>query len=130
MSEWVVPVSAWIGVLALTASCSGTTPSAPGLITPPVSTSGPQTSPPAAVASLIIEPAFVIVHPPQELERQFGYEVRFQLMETSGLSGATIQNVFVGYADGGGDNTGPGCWLDPLRVPPGAGAAPDCELHR
>ena len=49
----------------------------------------------------------------------FGYEPRFQLRETAGISGATIQNIFVGFADGGGDNAGPSCWRDTLRVPPG-----------
>ena len=47
------------------------------------------------------------------------YEVRFQLRETGGKSGATVQNVLVLDPDGGGDNTGPGCWVTPLRVPPG-----------
>ncbi len=49
----------------------------------------------------------------------FGYDVRFQLRETSGGSGATIKNVFVGDSRGGGDNTGPSCWGVALRVPPG-----------
>lgn len=49
----------------------------------------------------------------------FGYDVRFGLTETGGKSRATIQNVFVGDFAGGGDNTGPGCWIDPLRVPAG-----------
>jgi hypothetical protein len=49
----------------------------------------------------------------------FEYEPRFQLREISGKSGATIQNVFLGLVNGGGDNTGPGCWQDALRVPPG-----------
>ena len=49
----------------------------------------------------------------------FEYEPRFQLRETGGKSGATIQNVFLGAVNGGGDNTGPVCWRDVLRVPPG-----------
>jgi hypothetical protein len=46
----------------------------------------------------------------------FQYEPRFQLRETSGKSGATIQNLLVGDTKGGGDNTGPGCWGPALRV--------------
>jgi len=49
----------------------------------------------------------------------FWYEPRFELRETGGTSGATLQNIFVRHPDGGGDNTGPGCWRDVIRVPPG-----------
>jgi hypothetical protein len=66
-----------------------------------------------------IEAAWVNVFPSSRLEKYFGYEVRFRLKETAGTSGATIQDVFVVHSDGGGDHTGPSCWRDILRVPPG-----------
>jgi len=47
----------------------------------------------------------------------FVYVVRFALAESGGKSGATIQNVETAVEDR--FNTGPGCWGDALRVPPG-----------
>jgi hypothetical protein len=118
----VLTLAAFIPSLVLIASCSGT-PSAPG---PPPQSRPPAAvpSPPAAVplpttaASLVIERISVLVYP-QQLGDPFGYEPRFQLRETSGNSGATIQNIFVGDLMGGGDNTDAGCWRATLRVPPG-----------
>ena len=69
------------------------------------------------MAALAIERIYLS---PQINDPRFGYHVRFQLRETSGNSGATLQDVFVGDAvSGGGDHTGPGCWGQALRVPPG-----------
>jgi hypothetical protein len=65
---------------------------------------------------VVLEDAKVIVH---ETGSYLDYEVRFQLRETGGKSGATILNVFVGLLNDGGDNFGPGCRLEPPRVPPG-----------
>ena len=75
--------------------------------------------PQPAVAALAFEEESVIVSPDRYADGMFDYEPRFRLREVQGVSGATIQNVFVGDAPGSGDNTGPGCWRDPLRVPPG-----------
>jgi hypothetical protein len=49
---------------------------------------------------------------------KFEYQVRFALAETSGKSGATIQNVETSIEDS--FNTGPGCWRDTFRVAPSA----------
>jgi hypothetical protein len=49
---------------------------------------------------------------------RFGYDVRFLLHETGGLSGATVTGIYVSGPDGS-DGTGPSCWGDALRVPPG-----------
>ena len=48
---------------------------------------------------------------------KFEYVIRFALAETGGKSGATIQNIETAIEDR--FNTGPGCWRDTLRVPPG-----------
>ena len=106
------PVAAVTAMLAFVTACSGASqvPSAPS---PSPVVSAPQTK-----ASLVIEKPSLLVYPQQQGDR-FGYEGRFRLTETSGKSGATIQNVFLGNLDGGGDNTGPICWRDTLRVPPG-----------
>jgi len=103
-------------VIAFFAGCEGRpAPSAPAPL-PTVAT--PPAAPPLPTnASLVIEQQFVIVHP-QLKGDPFGYELRFRLRETNGNSGATIQNVSV-EDSGGTDNTGPDCWRDILRVPPG-----------
>src|SRR5262245_32309222 len=108
-------LSVLIAILGIASACDNTSsPSAP-LRVPPIP------PPPQPTASLVIEHTSLIVHPcPQNCGPDlFLYEPRFQLRETSGKSGATIQNFFVGDAKGGGDNTGPGCWQIVLRVPPG-----------
>jgi len=71
----------------------------------------------APAASLVIEQPSLIVTGPSRQAQRFTYEPRFRLRETRGLSGASIENVFVGFSDGGGDNTGPSC-LGPLRLEP------------
>jgi hypothetical protein len=134
VSIMVLACFRFVGFVALffIASCGGSpstptspSPSVPTNTAPPVPTNTPPVlpaRPPVPVASLIIELASVIVHPtytPPNGRPFFGYEPRFRLRETAGISGATIENIFVGFADGGGDNTGPLCWRDPLRVPPG-----------
>ncbi len=48
----------------------------------------------------------------------FWYEPRFLLTETSGNIGATIQDILV-QGPNESEQTGPGCWREPLRVPPG-----------
>jgi hypothetical protein len=109
-------LSVFIAILAVASACNNTSsPSAP-LPVPP--------APPAPqpTASLVIEHTSLIVVPcpPGCGTDKFQYWPRFQLRETSGRSGATIQNLFVGDpVRGGGDNTGPGCWGSALRVPPG-----------
>jgi hypothetical protein len=69
---------------------------------------------------VVIESAFAIVHrqPLGEPPGYYGYELRFLLRETSGRSGATVERIVI-YGPSGSDETGPGCWRDQLRVPPG-----------
>ena len=118
--QTLLTAAAIMTVLAFLAGCAGPrpVPSAPtplpAVATP---TAGPLPNAPAPNASLAIEQQFVVVYPQRQGE-PFGYEPRFQLRETNGRSGATLQNISVGY-NGGADNTGPSCWQDTLRVPPG-----------
>lgn len=67
-------------------------------------------------AVLAIERPSVIVH--GSGASGFWYEPRFLLTETSGNSGATIQEIQV-HGPAGSDITGSGCWQDAIRVPPG-----------
>jgi hypothetical protein len=90
-------------------------PAPSSLQTPPPSVVAPM---PNTSAVLLIEQLSIRVHPQTQGDK-FGYEPRFQLREASGYSGATIQNVAVVAPNGGSDNTGPSCWRDTLRVPPG-----------
>jgi hypothetical protein len=48
---------------------------------------------------------------------KFEYQVRFDLAETGGRSGATIQNVETTVEDS--FNTGQACWRETFRVAPG-----------
>ena len=89
-------------------------PAAPTRIPPPAPLPDPLDA--TTNASVAIEDASAIVH--QEGGARFGYEVRFLLRETGGHSGATVQKIIV-YGPNGSDETGPGCWGDSLRVPPG-----------
>jgi len=104
-----------IAILGVAPACDNTSsPSAP-LRLPPVVPA------PQPTASLAIEHTSLIVRLcPQGCGTDvFLYEPRFQLRETSGKGGATIQNLFVGGMNGRGDNTGPDCWGTALTVPPG-----------
>ena len=75
-----------------------------------------QTQLPAS-AVLVIEKLSIRVFGPNR-QGGFGYVPRFLLRETGKISGATIQNILV-QGPYGGDNAGPGCWGESLRVPPG-----------
>src|SRR5262249_10364038 len=98
---------------------NASSPSAPPHV-PPVAPASPPAPQPAA--SLAIEHTSLIVRPcpPGCGTDAFLYEPRFQLRETRGMSCATLQNLFVGAMDEGGDITGRGCWGSALRVPPGS----------
>ena len=111
----LLTIAACIGLLVSLPSCGAPSDPTPP---PPVNTPPPPPlSPPLPIASLAIEQLRFL--PLRINGHDFGYDVRFQLRETSGHSGATIMNVLVGDLRGGGDNTGPSCWGVPLRVPPG-----------
>jgi hypothetical protein len=104
-----------IAILGIAPACDQSSPFAP-FLPPPV----PLPPVPQPTASLAIEQTSLIVRPSaQGSGQRFEYEPRFQLRETSGKSGATIQNIFLENMNGGGSNTGPGCWEAVLRVPPG-----------
>ena len=108
------------------AGCSEGSPSSPA---PPTSTVAPSPLPPVpenpsspqspeALAFVVIEDAFAIVHPQQG--GRFGYEARFLLRETSGRGGATVYRVVVfGPTASDVNPTGVECWRDRVRVPPG-----------
>ena len=96
-----------------------TTPSPPPI---PSTAPTPPTAPPPAFdatlssASVVIEDAFVRVH---SNRNRFDYGVRFLLRETGGRSGATVSGVTI-VGPEGSDITGPSCWRETIRVPPGA----------
>jgi hypothetical protein len=108
--------------LLLCAGC-GDAPLAPSslpVVAPPTSVPAPAppTLPPLPSSTLAIEEISVTVHPPGKQGWTFGYEPRFQLRETSGKSGATLVKVEIS-SDAGTEVTGPSCWGEMLRVPPG-----------
>ena len=72
---------------------------------------------PVTAAVLTFSRVSATVVPSSDGAYRFVYRVAFVLTETGGRSGATIQNVEIAVDDR--FNTGPGCWRDPLRVPPG-----------
>jgi hypothetical protein len=74
-------------------------------------------APPAGPASLVIESASVDVSGPDS-RGWYGYLVRFRLRETAGESAAEIGDLLVIGPDESAW-TGPSCWGDTLRVPPG-----------
>jgi len=110
--------AAFVASVGLFSGCdSRPMPAAPSSLAPsPPSVAVPT---PTTTAALLIEQLSVRVHPPTQGDKFFGYEPRFQLREASGYSGATIQNIALVAPNGGSDNTGPGCWRETLRVPPG-----------
>ena len=109
-------LSILIAIFGIASACDNTSsPFAPWR-QPPVPPVAPVPPAPQPTASLAIEQTSLIVRPDPH---GYQYEPRFQLRETSGHSGATIQNIFLENANGGGSNTGPGCWETVLRVPPG-----------
>lgn len=96
----------------------GRTASAPS--TPPPQVEQPEPAPPppppTPAAALAIERLTIRESPPTDRHPFYGYDVRFQLRETCGASGAVIRNVFYGDLSGSGYNVGPGCWRHDLRV--------------
>lgn len=75
----------------------------------------PAPLPPDAVLTLSKVNVTVVPDPPDGLF----YEFRFELKETGGRSGATIRNVITSVDNGQSETTGPECWGDTMRVPPG-----------
>jgi len=124
---WITPaglpsLAAFLLSLAFFAGCGAPTaptpPSAPRLFeSPPPQV--PTPTPSSSAASVVIEDAWATVRRPTATDRNYGFGTRFLLRETSGKSGATILSVVVSSPNGS-DETGPGCWLETLRVPPGA----------
>jgi hypothetical protein len=100
-----------VASLVVLTGCDGT-PFSPGPVVP---TRPPIPPAPPAAATLAIEQLSLL---PLRDSRS-GYDVRFQLRETGGISGATLVDVLVGDLSGGGDYSGPDCWGEALRVPPG-----------
>jgi hypothetical protein len=86
--------------------------------TPSITSATPSRTAPASAAVLSIS-GFTATAVPTTNDGgyKFVYLVRFALAESGGKSGATIQNIETAIEDR--FNTGPGCWRDTLRVPPG-----------
>ena len=92
---------------------SGSTVSSAVLTPPP---------PPAPMvnAVLAVSNFTLTLVPPTPTNPDYYYNEKFLLTETSGKSGATIQNILsMAVGTTGGDNTGPICWRDAIRVEPG-----------
>lgn len=115
-----VTMAVFIASLVSYPGC-GRTPSAPSTPPPQVERPAPPPppSPPAPAAVLAIERLTIRESPPTDRHPFYFYDVRFQLRETSGASGAIIRNVFYGDLSGSGYNVEPGCWRHDLRVQPG-----------
>ena len=105
--------SAAVAASLLVVGCSG--PAAPSSVTSSNTAPIPEVTNRVS-ASLTAVDAFAVVHP-ESRESRWGYGVGFLLRETSGKSGARIDRIVV-HGPSGSDATGPGCWLDTLRVPP------------
>jgi hypothetical protein len=110
----------WTAVAVLVGSsfvagCS-TSPTIPSP-TPSVTSTTPSPAPTSAAALSISRFTATAVPTTNDGSYKFVYLVRFALAETGGKSGATIQNIETAIEDR--FNTGPGCWRDTLRVPPG-----------
>src|SRR6185295_19597190 len=72
--------------------------------------------PPPPVAQLAVENFSVEVRPPGGIYKDYSYGVRFQLRETSGISGATILEVTGTTTSGFSES---GCDGGYGRIPPG-----------
>lgn len=107
--------AALVASVGLFPGCDHPMPAAPGSFpnSPP-----PVVTPTTTRASLIIEQLSITLYPQTQGDK-YAYEPRFQLREASGNSGATVTNIAVVASNGGSDNTGPSCWRETLRVPPG-----------
>ena len=99
----------------LVAGCS-TSPTVPSHTTSVTSTTPPPAAP-TSTAVLSVSEFTATSVPTNDGSYKFTYLVRFVLSETGGKSGATIQNIETTIDDR--FNTGPGCWGETLRVPPG-----------
>ena len=102
---FVVPL-----VFLLSACSPGASPTAPSGATPPPALAG---------AVLTISGLTLEVVRPTQPGGTFYYNERFQLTETGGKSGATIQNIQSTVENGNSENTGTSCWRQPIRVAPG-----------
>lgn len=110
--------------LGCVTSCTGSSPhpdpvpvlTAPSAPLPPASPLPPV--PPLATSELVISHVSVTESPPPSQGAYYVYNVRFWLTETTGKSGATIVGVELG-APNETDSTGPGCWVETIRVEPG-----------
>ena len=109
--------SAWkraaVGLVFI-GGCGGS-PSTPAAPTPVPSSPTPPPTSNRSSASVAVEDPFAIVF---SQGSRFGYAIRFLLRETSGASGATIEDIVI-YGPSGSDLTGQGCWRDQLRLPAG-----------
>lgn len=106
-------------VAGLTAGCrSPIAPTPASRIQSSGTPAPPPPTRPQSAAVLTIEQASVEETPPIPGVKDYGYVVRFLLRETGGKIGAQVEGVTVA-SDQGSDETGPSCWRDNLRVPPG-----------
>lgn len=110
----VVMVGAWIAA----SGCSS--PVSPRLPSPDqFPSSNPPVPSPALPALSVLEISRLTVTDLPPDSGGFSYDVRFLLTETSGRTGATIQNI-ASIVGGDTDNTGPACWRVAIRVEPGS----------
>ena len=130
-------LAALLASLVLLPACGGT-PFAPSPSPQPGSGGAPPVPQPAPspepeppqlqpAATLAIEQLTVAEFPPTTdrdrnglfIHNYYSYLVKFLLRETSGRSAALVRDVFVGKTSGEGENIGPQCMGDGIRVPPG-----------
>jgi len=104
-----VVVSLVCGLSSACGSHSPTAPNQPG---------APAPNPGSSIAVLAITAFTVTAVPDPYIPGLFNLVEKFDLTETSGLSGATIRSI-TSLSDVVSDMTGVECWRDPIRVPAG-----------
>ena len=93
-------------------------PSMPSVVAPSPVPPAPAPPPaPASNAILAISGYTVTVWP--DAYGLLYFNEKFTLVETGGKSGATIQKITSSVDGRVTDDTGPGCWVQPIHVAPG-----------
>src|SRR4051794_12118698 len=93
---------------------------APSATAPAPSPVPPNPRPGPSTAVLAVSTFTATLVPPALTRISFGYDVKLELAETSGRSGATLTKITLIFPNGDTDNTGPGCWGKPVRINPGS----------
>jgi hypothetical protein len=112
----------FLAALSCLPACGGENRSvtAPSPTAPAASPVPPNPRPGPSTAVLAVSTFTAVLVPPALTRTSFGYDVKLELSETSGRSGATLTKITLIFPSGDTDNTGPGCWGKPVRINPGS----------